>query len=389
MSGIDPQCHPPTTGCGEPVCSNCFEDDDLRAIIVSVDGPPGCHFCGEDDAPTIPVDDIADHIRERAEAFYGKAGDQLPYESREGGYQGWNVDTYDLLTDSLELGLPRDNGDLLSRLIDEIGDDQWCEYDWLTLEPDESLMFSWEEFCRIVTSERRFFFHNLGAEDDRSPDERSPIQLLSELASHIENRGLIRLLEIDTRLFRARSRSPDERHETAAALGPPPSEFATQSNRMNPPGISMFYGADRLELAVAEIRGETASVGEFATLRPLRILDLADLPEVPGLFSSADRMEIMVLGFLNQFSEMIVRPVERTDRTHIDYIPTQVFSEFLRDHEFLEGPIHGVRYLSATRQEGANLVLFAGPEDVEGATAPPEYGELPPPMLRLVRTQHV
>lgn len=389
MSRIDPECFPQPSGDGSPVCAECFEDGDLQALIVDYDGPPGCEFCGEDDAPTMPVDEVAAHIGGRLATFYGKAVDQLPYIGREGGYQGWNVDTYDLLMDEVGLGLARNGSDdLLADIVAEIGDDQWCEYDWLILEPDESLRFSWASFCEIVKTQRRFFFHNVGADQRGGPDERSPGQFLAELTSHIGERGLIREEPAGCRMFRARVRQPGQRHTTPASLGPPPTEYATQSNRMNPPGIPMFYGADGAALATSEIRAASASVGEFGTLRPLRMLDLVDLPPVPGFFSDADRMDIMVLGFLREFARMIIQPVERNDRTQIEYIPTQVFTEFLRDFPFEDGPIDGIKYQSATGMPGVNYVLFAGPEDVEDAAPVKEFGQ-GAPFLRLLNVEHV
>lgn len=389
MSGVDPECHPqPSEHADDQVCARCFDDKDLSELIEGIDEPPGCDFCGEADAPTARFEDVADHIRERLHEFYGMAADQLPYESREGGYQGWHTSTWELLVEDVGLGLPRDDSDtLLDALVGAIGDEVWSEYDWLSLEPDDSLKSSWEAFCDLVKHSRRFFFHDLGG-DDGHPDERSPAQFFRQLGRHIDEQGLIRVEDAGYRLFRARVRTGGERHETAAALGPPPSEFATQSNRMNPPGISMFYGADDPALATAETRGQAVSIGTFEATRPLRLLDLADMPEVPGFFSTADRMRIFTLSFLRDFADLIIQPVPRNDRTQIDYIPTQVFTEFLRDYPFEGGSIDGVRYRSATGQAGQNVVLFATPDDVVDGSPDPEFGGPPERWLRLVDVEH-
>lgn len=332
----------------------------------------------------MPFDDIAEFIGDRIATFYGKANEQLPYESAEGGYQGTHSDTWDVVSN--EVDLPRDDGDLLSALVDAIGDDEWCDYDWLSLEPDDSLKSSWEEFCDIVKHSRRFFFHNIGAQAHGHPDERSPWELLQELGRHISQQGLIRTEPEGYRLYRARIRHDGAQHTTAAALGPPPPNLATQSNRMNPPGISMFYGADDPDLAMAETRGQAVSIGGFGMLRPTRILDLANLPDVPGMFSDCERMDRFSLSFLSEFAELIIQPVPRNDRSQIDYIPTQVFTEFLRDFAFEGGGVDGVRYRSATGEDGLNVVLFATPDDVEGGSPDPEYG---PPHTRWLRLEEV
>ncbi len=390
MSGIDPACNPQPSAYAETrICAKCFEDCDLVELIEGYAGPSGCSFCGEIDAPTAPFDEVAEHIRERLETFYGKAADQLPYESREGGYQGWHTSTWELLVEDVGIALPRDAGDhLLKALVGAIGDDVWSEYDWLSLEPDESLKSSWEYFCSLVKHDRRFFFHDLGAKQHGHRDERSPAQFLNELGNHIDEQGLIRQEPAGYRLYRARVRKAGEQHATPAALGPPPPALATQSNRMNPPGISMFYAADDPALATAETRGQSVSIGAFETTRPIRILDLANMPDVPGFFSSADRMRIFTLSFLTEFAELIIQPVPRNDRTKIDYIPTQVFTEFLRDFPFEDGKIDGVRYRSATGRPGTNVVLFAAPNDVEGASPDPDYGPPPNRWLQLVAVEH-
>lgn len=388
MSRVDPECF--HQSCAEVfVCAKCFDDPDLTRWVEDVDGPPGCSFCHKADAPTAPFDQIAAHIRIRLELFYGKAADQLPYESREGGYQAWHTTTLELLVEYVGIELPRDTENkLLYELAGGIGDDTWCEYDWLSLDPDDSFNSSWESFCELVKHDRRFFFHDWGANQESHADDRSPSQFLDELARHIDGHGLIGEEPKSYRVYRARVRTGGELHESAAALGPPPPSLAIQSNRMNPPGISMLYAAENPALAAAEIHNSSVSIGTFETTRPIRVLDLAELPEVPGIFSNADRIDRLILAFLAKFSRLIAEPVSRNDRTQIDYVPTQVFTEFLRDFSFDAGNIDGVRYRSATGRAGANVVLFATPDNVVGASPDTELGEEPNRWLQLIGVEH-
>lgn len=61
-----------------------------------------------------------------------------------------------MIRDQIGLGLPRDNNDrLFYEIVGGIGDDTWCDYDWLALEPDERLRFTWTQFCEIVKHSRR------------------------------------------------------------------------------------------------------------------------------------------------------------------------------------------------------------------------------------------
>ena len=361
MSLVDPECHPELQTSGNLACADCFSDNDLRDWFEKNGEEGFCDYCEEDRSAVADVSDVSRFIAERLSAFYGRAGDQLPYESREGGYQGWHVCTYELLLDEVGLDLPNDKDDaLMDEIASQIGDETWCEYDWLSLNYDQSLLYSWDDFARAVSYERRFFFTRLGHDDAGHPDSRSVGEFLTELGALIDRLGTISEIDAGAQYFRARPCDPNAAFETAEDLGPPPREAATQSNRMNPPGIPMFYGSDNADLAVAEVRSAGAvSVGEFRAAKPLRIIDLYDLPEMPGFFSTASREEILGLRFLRKLSQIIAEPVERDDRVHIDYIPTQVIAEFFREYAFAAGPVDGVRYKTALEQAGSNTALFA------------------------------
>lgn len=381
MSRIDPDCFPSIGFSDRLVCDQCFGDTDLIYKIRGYQAKGWCTYCKHSSVWVAPFDDIAEFIKNRMMSFYGLAVDQLPYCSAEGGFIGSHWDTEDLLFE--EIGLEISSGgerQLHCDLVSEIGDETWCEFDWLSLEIDQSLMSSWEEFCQITMSERRFFFHRLGGSEYRHPDERQIGVFLHEMAELIEALGLIKTFGVGTAYYRARAFT-DMPFTTARELGPPPAAICLQSNRMNPPGITMFYGAETPRLAVAESRGSKLSVGRFETTRAIRILDLARLRKVPGFFSEASRGELQGLAFFHQLSYAMAKPVERSDRVHVDYIPTQIVTEFLRDFAFDGSPIDGIQYTSALEYGGANVVLFATEDNVIDADAYPE----PKRWLKLVQ----
>ncbi|WP_334000280.1 RES family NAD+ phosphorylase [Sphingomonas aurantiaca] len=91
---------------------------------------------------------------------------------------------------------------------------------------------------------------------------------------------------------------------------------------------------------------------------------MVDLPPIPGFFSTASRPRRQYLSFLHAFARRISLPVPRNDRTNVNYLPTQVFTEFLRDADFDGRRVDGIRYPSATGEGGSNVVLFATQTDV-------------------------
>lgn len=53
-----------------------------------------------------------------------------------------------------------------------------------------------------------------------------------------------------------------------------------------------------------------------------------------------------------------MQPVARDDRIHTDYVPSQVVTEFLREHKFEAGSLDGIMYGSVAAPGKRNLVLF-------------------------------
>ena len=112
--------------------------------------------------------------------------------------------------------------------------------------------------------------------------------MLSAIGDRIQRFELVQDFPADRSVYRARYCKNDQDLRTPEELGPPPPERAVVANRMSPPGIVMFYAALDSETALAETATAPGrfSVGEFAVRRSLRLLDLTNVPAVPGFFDS-------------------------------------------------------------------------------------------------------
>jgi RES domain-containing protein len=367
------------------VCSSCFDDEDLRAFVRQATGRRGCDFCEQFDSPTRALEEVCNHMRSCLEQYWSFAVDHLPYESAEGGYQGATWDTDDLL-DHVGLSLPRDRcGRLFRAIRDELPDETWCEYDWLTLDTDQALASSWRRFCEVVKHQRRFFFHRRGT-DDR--DSFTPALLLRHIARMAQGLDLVRDIPEGIRLWRARSDLPKRKKAPPSEFGPPPLDRALQSNRMNPPGIPMIYLASARTTALRETQATQGHVGQWIALRSLRVLDLRKLPMVPGIFSGVDRDRRLGLRFLHHFAEDIMQPVPRDQRVHVEYVPSQVTTEFFRDFEFKGGRLHGIAYPSSVDRRGWNVALFASRSEL-GLTDASSRSPLRRPWLKFQRSSWV
>jgi hypothetical protein len=156
----------------------------------------------------------------------------------------------------------------------------------------------------------------------------------------------------------------------------------------------MFYGAFELETAKAETLdpaqhvGQTMSIGAFRALRDLKVLDLAELPDIPSVFDGENHRLIHPLRFLHAFAEDLAKPIARDGREHIEYVPTQIVTEYFR--RVFQGPgetqLDGLIYQSARHAGGKAFVLFCeNAQCVEpGAKGDPWHQ----PLLRLEAVSH-
>jgi hypothetical protein len=222
--------------------------------------------------------------------------------------------------------------------------------------------WTWEAFCHNVKHTSRFF------SDTAEARLHEIFQGLNRFQARDGRKPVRRLEPTDTsvRIYRARTA------ETVAAasllvaspsstLGPPPSGIAVPG-RMNPAGISVFYGGFDIETCISEILpavGSFVVLAAFTRLRPLQILDLTALDEAYTELSyfQPDFQQITEqLAFLRSFHAQVARAVTPSDEA-LRYIPTQVVAEFLA-HRHDPG-IDGLLYASAQRGGlGMNIVLF-------------------------------
>ena len=145
----------------------------------------------------------------------------------------------------------------------------------------------------------------------------------------------------------------------------------------------MLYLASTARTALLETRAAESRIGQWVAERPLRILDLRRLPRVPGIFSDADRTKRLALSFLHDFAGDIMIPVERDQRVHVDYLPSQVVTEYVRDYAFEDGKVDGIAYGSTVQRGSWNVALFLDPVNL--GLEEPSWGHAPAPSLRFAR----
>jgi RES domain/HEPN/RES N-terminal domain 1 len=352
------------------VCGRCVRDPAIVGFVAENATQTRCDFCGRFAGEPIAceADLVLELVSRSIKAEYNLAENELLFD--EGDYQGSYHDTADLL--DWELDQPLGGGEFAAAVRRVAREQYWCRRDYYFGDRDKHLLRSWQEFAETVKYESRYLF--VWGTLDQDPDEESLSgeprlrggALLRETGRLIGRLDLVRTMGRGAELVRVRHFA-GEACCTAKKLGSPPREKAA-SNRMSPAGIPMFYAAFDEATAVAEtqrgdVGGQTV-VATFATSRDCRILDLADLPNVPSLFDDARREDRWSLGFLHAFRDRIIVPVVPDDRVHIDYVPTQIVSEYLRLWFAPDGgDIDGVIFPSSRRAGGRCAAMFVDGEN--------------------------
>jgi RES domain-containing protein len=198
-------------------------------------------------------------------------------------------------------------------------------------------------------------------------DTLTPTQMIEELGSLCNELKLVQSMKPGSTFFRVRRSSKIGEFTASRDFGPPPFAAATQANRMNPPGIPMLYVSLDESTALAE---SFDSLGDYAVAsleitKEIRVLDLTRIPPVPSIFLAEPSALRARITFLHEFVNDMKCPVAKDDRIHVEYIPTQVVTEYFRTMFTSEyGDIQGIVFPSAKQWDGKNLVLFATQEDV-------------------------
>ena len=254
---------------------------------------------------------------------------------------------------TFDLGLFTDNDELNEDIESIFTTDTWISKDIYEEDQTVHLAVLWEKFCKEVTHSRRFTFL-------ATPEYEGYDNILDRLQIIIEQ-GLCKTLRKGTVLYRARKVDDSNKRYAFKDITAAPDALAFP-NRMSPAGISVFYASFDKNTPMRECVGDGSSVmivGKFKTKRPLRVIDLTMIPKTSFWMNGWQENR-----FLHQFNEEVTKPVNPEDKNHLQYVPTQVITEFFR-YMFRDAklqPIDGLIYGSSKTKE-RNIVLFCNQHD--------------------------
>lgn len=343
------------------VCPDCLEDAFLKTLIQAEASDCECDYCGKltREPSAAPVESIMPAVASALYYFYAEptsAG--VPYD------EGWVLETTDT-ADAL-MGVPLNcDDDLFDDVARAFFNTEWvaaAEGDWASAHRNKEWSWAWQSFSEIVKHRSRHFFRLTGRELER-PFAQSPLDVLQLVSEHIIRLGLIANLQSATKIYRVRERVGHADWPICAdELGAPPNDIAN-AGRMNPAGISYFYASMSQTGALAEVlRGPPcqAAIATFQLINGLTVVDLTRLPPLPSVFDEVNRGMREAILFLDDFVRDICKPVQKNGSEYINYVPSQVVSEyFAQVFETSAGQtLDGIMYPSAVAPGSVNLALF-------------------------------
>ena len=345
------------------VCTRCVTDYALVKGIRADDCSAVCDYCDSRPTPpdaSAPVSVILDLIVDGFRTEYEDPVEQVLWSSADGGFQMALDDTYDLL----ETHEVTEDGELISDLATAIGQSEWVQRDPYAVAPADALRYGWSEFRDHVKHRRRYSFLLQGPTASQGAGEITINDVPAAVLNAVSEAGQVRTLPAGTKWWRLRPHDANETYETAGDLGTPPDSVA-RDNRMSGKGIGAFYGASTALGAQREVASyadptHVGTIGQFELLRNITVVDLTNAPRVPSLFDVEDRHRRPAIRFMHDFIEDVRRVADPTDRLDLDYIPTQIISEFFRyELDDPTGPVLGVLWRSSKDAEVTCCVIFA------------------------------
>lgn len=249
--------------------------------------------------------------------------------------------------------------DLNSDIINCFPDQSWIQSEPFIISLSEELSVSWRQFASMVMHKQRFtFLARPEFSGEPSHYDNCLFDILTELSSIINQFGLCKYEH--PQLFRARPLSDSEEVETDFKEITSAPDKCSHQSRMSPAGISMFYGSydeetPRIESTDDHKGNGRFLMGEFNPKRNLYLLDLTDIPQ-PSFWRDGSEE----LYFLHDFRREMSKPIDpKSNSKHYEYIPTQVFTEYLRYmYKDLSGnTLDGIKFNSSINGR-VNVVLF-------------------------------
>lgn len=326
-------------------CSNCFSDPYLIGILPThFEGKGNCEFCGTQNVDIVntmrlliyfdpllhlyktfsadsPVDDV--NVMPLANLFPRDFPNIFRNNDPGMGYS---------FLKSMMAGDP----DSFSSLMDVQVYNEYLD-SAESLKNNEVMESEWEAFVKEIRYENRFHL-----------TKSINLKLLGNLFKRLVKRYPAGEIFYRGRISGKNGYTPEQ-------IGKPPQEVATPG-RANPEGISYLYLSNDPKTCIYEVRPSVmdyVTVGKFKLKNSIEIVSLKDINEISPFVLEDELQELMVhKNYLKKLESELSKTIRRND-SHLDYLPTQYLSEFIKALGLV-----GFEFRSSVNRGGYNLVVF-------------------------------
>lgn len=348
------------------VCEVCIEDPELQDVVRANAISEQCDYCGRSDGVPIACEvcDVVERINFAIYQEYGPPDEETLYDKEEGDYFGNVLEHAEVFE---EIGFCLDNEQLQDDIVGRFWDERFCRKGMLSGSTSERQMDAWSGFKKIIKHQRRYTFWSMAEDDfEHGIIEHPPSDMMKNIALTMGEFDLVKEVPIGKEFWRVRVHDRTRELELPNEISAPTSEQAKFANRMSAAGIPMFYGSDERKTAILETvatdteKDKYITGGAFKNLRPLIILDLHELPKMRSFFVNWREDARESLEFLKAFQLDISEPISKDGLHHIEYVPTQVFTEFIRFElrPTIGDQFDGIRFKSSKDGKGCYVLFF-------------------------------
>ncbi len=331
-------------------CSNCFLDNEIKAIIESYDEKGNCNFCDSENVPIY----------------------RIGRDNRLSELLGELLDVY-TPSSSLPSDFPIDNTDLLKNILHT----KWHVF---ALEPTKI-----SRLIKLVCAERYsdqpdlfdspvgilesidldYLDANTVLKSHTWADFVNMIKHTNRFHSDFVNKSVldlflrcIRKTYVRNNIFYRARVCPTSSGYSKEDMGAPSSNSASPG-RVNPEGVSVLYLSNSEETTLYEVRASVSdyvAIGNFKLKEDIEIINIAMIDKISpfvGIANGFDFTQYAVnIEHLRMIADQVSKPLRRQD-SHLDYIPTQYISDFIKSKGY-----NGIEFRSAMCMHGENIAIF-------------------------------
>lgn len=343
------------------ICYQCIGDNGLKEYIQRNATHKRCSYCKKRSKKNsaISLENFILYVQQCLRAEYETIENSgTPYESREGGWQGPEQEIDDILD---EHPLWSDSGEIEEEVQDILSDNTYAKE--FTGTPSDWNSEYWSKFVDLVKYKARFILFRRDFTFEYDFDD--PRYILDTIGNLLPD--IAQTVPAGLKLTRVRGSNEGIEGMLATNLGTNSPRRTKDPFRMSPAGIPLFYAAESAATAAAEVstKGEYKfyHIGTFETSREVVLIDFTAKLPMPSIYDEDKAHKREGILFLRRFVKDMSLPVGKNGEENIDYLPTQIVTEYIRYLCKIKGKnVDGVRYPSTQHEGGICYAFFVDSE---------------------------